>query len=263
MHDYLLPNQARARHAQVALAVVMGIELLFAVMQVWTQPVLGDFLGQEEAVWSQNFYIMLYASLACILGYLICMVFFLLWWARANANLRRLGQGIYPNESYAVVCWFIPIGGWIEPWRLYQQLVARYTGLQHQFPQHRLANAPDAGALKGIGGIWWASFVLVGVIDAILLLRGKAIGVQLIPFFLPAWVNILPGIMTILMIRQFSRVEEGVARAVRSGDFAAHLDRIDEARAEQGLQPGDAVAGWLDASESGNSAADPRDPFSD
>ena len=258
MHEQILPNQARARHVQIALLIVMGIELLFAVMQIWTRPVLGDFLGQEESVWSQSFYMLLYASMACILGYLICMVFFLLWWTRANANLRRLGRGIYPNESYAVVCWFIPVGGWIEPWRLYQQMAVRYAGLQGLFPQHKVANAPDAAALKRIGAIWWASFVLIGVVDGILLLRGKVVTAQMIPFILPAWANILPGIFAILMIRQFSRVEESVARAVRSGDYAAHLDRLEE---EWAMQPGDGVAGWREtAAEDG--VSDAEDPFS-
>lgn len=258
--EALRPNHGAALRAQAMLYVVLGVDLLSFVVYVWANTESGEGDYFDHDAFMQKFWGVGLSLGLCVVSYVISVVFFLLWFTRANANLNRLGLAIHPNTSYAAVCWFIPFANLVEPWNIYRVMADRYTRIQARFKQHAHPDAPNPLRLRRIGAWWWGSFVVITVVDGALILFSSATQLRVISTGLPPWFNILPGILAIVMIRQFSRVEQSVYKAVVSGDYARMRDLDEQKRAEEMVGKGGKPAAWYRKEEE-EQAADAADPF--
>lgn len=116
----------------------------------------GSSSGGAAAVWMADHWDTLvdltYLLQFCwVLIFVAIAVLFLMWFARAYANLRVFGH--VPHSSTAMVVWgfIIPILNWVQP----------YTMMREVW-RHSAAKLERA---KAVVGSWWISFVAMTVVD--------------------------------------------------------------------------------------------------
>lgn len=106
-------------------------------------------IAQLQIIWGGS-------ELLWILMFVITGILFLVWMARAHANLQNLGaSGLRHSPVWAVVGWFIPIANLWYPFSVMRET---WRASDPEFPHGEWRNAPSSPLIP----LWWALWIVAG-----------------------------------------------------------------------------------------------------
>jgi hypothetical protein len=205
------PNSERAKFAIISLYFMMGITVLSA-LSTFLDIVLihrarnGHFLSPEnfEMYGLQNRVVpILYDAI-----YVLCGVFFILWFTRAYKNCQLLMPNSKFNYRYwvAAVTWFVPIWNLIGPYQIATNLFDKTE--RYLVNEERMDLRPNYDIVKGW---WWALWIMSAVVMRMSSNYQTGNPLSLIgPIanFIGLLISILCAIFAIKMIRNYREMEE-------------------------------------------------------
>jgi hypothetical protein len=158
--NQLKDNTARAKQIISIFWIMLGITIINIGSLAWQYSLLLKIQADPDNFDSQtgNISDMLQAvlSLAYLVIFILCIVFFIKWFRRAYYNLHQLRwHNARYTEGWAAGSWFIPI---ISLWWPYQIMMDIWKGTQNALKE-RLGE-PQSAAIVG----WWWTFYLISSI---------------------------------------------------------------------------------------------------
>jgi Domain of unknown function (DUF4328) len=144
--------------------------------------------------------------------YMAAIVVFIRWFSLAYRNLRPLVTELRFGTGWAIGAWFVPILNLVRPKAIANDIWrASEPGADESWRQ---------GRAPGFLGLWWAVFLLAGVVDRVSS-RGyveaetveelsSATGV----FMLADGLSVVAGVLAILVVRRLTARQELHARRV-------------------------------------------------
>lgn len=212
MQDFK-PNDRRARLAILFSWIVIGLEALSLISSILQYGLLQSWLDgipYDEAAATANDLREGIVGIFVGVAYIAWIVFFLMWFYRARANLQiRLAYPLSCKPGLAVGYFFIPILNFYRPYQVVKEL---YVDTRELFVKDGLS---ETTALKtNYIGWWWALWLLSGMIENFVL-RATFRGVETIEELISvtgaqmicSGLNILLALITIIVIGDYSRVE--------------------------------------------------------
>lgn len=161
--SYLLPNQERARWVVIIFYIHIASILAFALSQWWQAGLIesGD-LTTETA--QQSDLIVGVLALAFVGTLILCIVFFIMWFRRAYANLHRLGNPesvLSFSEGWASGAWFVPFLNLVRPYHIMKEI---WNETQYNIP-----GKVEQEGLRGaeLIGWWWGTWIVSNILSNI------------------------------------------------------------------------------------------------
>jgi hypothetical protein len=151
------------------------------------------------------------AVLSSVVG-LAVIVVYLIWIYRAYSNLRALNTGFLGKftPGWAVGWWFIPFANLVMPYQVVRELYVNSAPAPTENGYPQMPNA-------SIVGLWWAAFILRGVLSwGSGLGGGRSISSLESTLYWAGVTEILAviaGILCIVIVRRIDRNQEATAAA--------------------------------------------------
>ncbi len=207
----LRPNQQRAKTASFMLSLTL-IGLILAMVVVGMQWNLfraaanGENVKLSELLFIQrlNFWV----SLTYGLLYLLAAIFFIRWFRRAYYNLNLLTSNLKYSDGMAAGAWFIPIFNFIGPYQILKELVVKSEEIIKN------ADSSYSSPLKKIHvNLYWSFFILPLILNIwsfrINMRRDIDSLIEATSYnFLAFAITFLSGVLLILIINQYAKVEQ-------------------------------------------------------
>ncbi len=158
------PNDRRAKWAIVSLYVALAGCVLFALVNVINFYILFKNHSDTPVLLEEWNTLLIAYSVGTILyaiTYLICVIFFILWFVRAYQNI----QIHLPNSRFrykpwvAVVSWFIPIWNLFGPYQIATDLFDRTE--RYLVSEDAMDLTPKYDLVKGT---WWGLWIISAII---------------------------------------------------------------------------------------------------
>lgn len=220
----ILPNQARARWAVIVFYIHIILTLAWALAQWWQAGVIeSDNLDMETAEQSDT--IVAVASLGFILSFVATIIFFLLWFRRAYANLHRLENShsiLSYSEGWAVGGWFVPFLNLVRPYTIMKEI---WNETQSNIPEKLQRDGLVGSSLIGW---WWAAWLVYNFLSNLTSRMGGEKEIADIAFGLRAGcmgaLCALPAaILAILVIQKINVFEQELYDAQQMSDPMEHF----------------------------------------
>ncbi len=149
--------------ALVALLELVSIVSDFAEIRLLTRAINGELVTRNEAQSSDDRQQLL--AIATLIATIGTGVVFLAWMHRSYRNLPALrASGLKFSPGWAVGAWFVPF---LNFWRPYE-ITAEMSRASHPDYVGDDADAWPAAPLPPYLGVWWAMWILGGVVGWIL-----------------------------------------------------------------------------------------------
>lgn len=218
--EYLRPNRQRAQQATTAFWILLGIILLSMGSNFleWQLMKSGDMTAEDLKF---NTLRQALFMLAALVIQIFCIVFFILWFRRAYANLHRLGT-LYPEHEdlWAGISWFIPIINLYRPYYIMKEI---WVETQEAYKGEGKADS------QVLLGVWWALFLSKNVVNNVAnRLRRNVFGIN--GYTKSAIVNLVGDVLTIVailvtikIIQQMIRYEMELYQGKQQFDISQHL----------------------------------------
>jgi Domain of unknown function (DUF4328) len=206
------PNKLRSENAIKTLYAVMISTVLYMGALGYTFYILTSPEGQFTDSASADVYVIIVGLAALIfsVAYILCVVFFIMWFRRAYFNLHQLvpSSKLRYSEGWAAGAWFIPIFNLFGPYQIATDLFDKTESLLVE--SNLMAKERKFHTVKGW---WWALWVFSAVISQIgsrmqdtlnmdTLIMGVFISI------LALVISIVCAYMAIKMIKNYSQMEE-------------------------------------------------------
>ncbi|NVK64188.1 MAG: DUF4328 domain-containing protein [Flavobacteriales bacterium] len=157
-------NEQRSKWAIISLYAVCGGSLIFLLSNSLNfYAIYKTENGLSFSNWEIDMLLFGYSGGMIIYGvtYLICAVFFLLWFIRSYRNIQIL----LPKSRFrykpwaAIVCWFIPVWNLFGPYHVATDLFDRTE--RYLVSENIMELRPRYDIVKGV---WWGLWIVSGVI---------------------------------------------------------------------------------------------------
>jgi hypothetical protein len=209
----LRPNKSRATTTLIFFYILLGLGILVCISG-FNQ--LRETELNRSGLRSQNSDVYFLFHLAIGVLYSLInlgtVITFLFWFRRAYYNLGQLNEGYTAyTDGWAVGAWFIPLLNLIRPVQIMSEL-ERET--QEILVKEELIQPKKTLSLIVAG--WWTLWIIYSIGSVITRFRGvkarlssslEAISQQIQSELVMMIINLLLIVLTILMIRQYSRLE--------------------------------------------------------
>lgn len=220
------PNKLRSEYAIKSLYGVIIVSALFLATTIYTLSILmspaGGFTLQSDA----DLYLVIVALSAFmyVAAYILCAVFFIMWFRRAYFNLHCLvpKSSLRYSEGWAAGAWFIPIFNLFGPYNIATDLFTKTESLL--VDANLTTKKPARHSVKGW---WWALWIISALLDQIgskmqdsfdsdIALAGVSITI------IGLLMSIVNGLVAIKMIKTYSEMEE-LIKQLETGNVAFQL----------------------------------------
>jgi len=212
----LKDNSQRANWILIAFYLMLGVTVAFIVSNLMQYSLLQRVytLAEVEANDSRQQII----ALAYYVIFILCAIFFILWFRRAYYNLQAVGVSTLHTDSWAAGSWFIPILNLYRPYQIMEEIWEQ--------TQNRINNNPHES--KVIIGLWWGGWIIGGFIDRISDRIGRentieAVQNSTLVTIAGECLSLLTLILIIVIIRKISAWEKRLAESDREIPLEDHL----------------------------------------
>lgn len=96
------------------------------------------------------------------ISYVLCYIFFILWFRRAYFNLHQVVRNLEYSEGWAAGAWFVPILNFFKPYKIMREL---YVETENYI--HRIKSDYKMKLNVTFVGIWWALWIVATILDRI------------------------------------------------------------------------------------------------
>jgi len=218
----LRPNDRRAKNAISLIWVVMVVNLLVTLLDIW-----GDLIfGQEynaDYYDEGNIPLLIFAVIVGMGGVLtigvsiISAVTFIMWFRRAYYNLHQTPIPLSYGEGWAAGAWFVPIMNLFVPYRIMKELYQKTNIIFQQNLKTCSIRLKTSNLAP-----WWTLWIITEIIDRIIF-RIVIKGVEG-PFveslsIISAVLTFICGWITIKIIKEYSAVEPYIADAFKKDNY--------------------------------------------
>lgn len=213
----LKPNQERARYAILLISIIIGIDVLLLISNIWVYYSLDNvtfspFFGRSAATAAEVTYSIL--VIIYILARIVSAITFILWFRRAYYNLHQMATVLSYAEGWAAGSWFVPFFNLAAPYEIMKDLY-RVTA---RILENR-GIVPNGNLSLKLVGWWWTVWIVSLILDRIVAylyktaesiadLKTGAIGSILL-----AVIAIVSAILAIKVIKEYSKVEPQLQEA--------------------------------------------------
>jgi hypothetical protein len=155
--------------------------------------------------------------------YIACAIAFLIWYARAYANLERLGaRGEFRSRRWAIISWFVPFVNYVVPKRVMNVI---WRASDPDLPA--VATYWESRRVSPLLHWWWAMWIVSTFVANILLrdsldsgqtpdeLVSIATGYVVIDI-----IDIVPAVLAILVVRATTNRQEERRRRYERGELS-------------------------------------------
>jgi hypothetical protein len=205
------PNDQRAKWAVIMVAVVMALDvisLLSSLMQLDLLNQLNSGLFISDEALTSNDTREQTIGILYIIAFIISGVVFIQWFRRAYYNLQlRTGNCEY-SDGWAAGAWFTPIISLFRPYQIMLELWEKTTDFINAKSN---ANLSKSSALIGV---WWLLWIVSNYIGKYIIkysFSSKTLEDYIdltVANAIDAFFSILLAVITILMIKAYSKREE-------------------------------------------------------
>jgi hypothetical protein len=149
-----------------ALADLVSLPVELRLVEFFRAVEAGEYGDQEAARTADAIDAFAFpVTIAEIVLFVAAGIAYIAWFRRARANLPRLGAvGLTRGTGWAVGAWFIPIVSLIMPKRIHDD-IWRASDPDLPWPADR--DARNHVPVPALHGVWWASFVVAGLLETI------------------------------------------------------------------------------------------------
>lgn len=218
----LRPNDKRAKNAISLIWVVMVVNLLVTLLDIWG----GIIFGQEytaDYYDEDNIPLLIYAVIVGMGGILtfgvaiISAVTFIMWFRRAYYNLHQTPIPLSYSERWAAIGWFVPIMNLFVPFQIMKDLYQKTNIIFQQNLKTCSIQLKTSNLAP-----WWILWIITEIIDRIVF-RVVIEGVEG-PFvesmsIISAVLTVICGWITIKIIKDYSAVEPYIADAFEKDNY--------------------------------------------
>ncbi len=224
------PNKLRSENAIKTLYAVMISTVLYMGALGYTFYILTSPEGQFTDSASAGVYVIMVGLTALIffVAYILCIVFFIMWFRRAYFNLHQLvpKSRLKYSEGWAAGAWFIPIFNLFGPYQIATDLFDKSESLLVE--SNLMTKEPKFHAVKGW---WWGLWIFSAVISQIGARMQDTINMDtlIIGVFmsiLALVISIVCAYMAIKMIKNYSQMEE-LLKQVDTGNATFQIKNDD------------------------------------
>lgn len=156
----ILPNEERAKNVIIVFYALMICNLLSIIsgyLQYDFLVVNGEDFTEEMAE-ENNIRQGLFALFSLII-FIICAIFFILWFRRAYHNLHKAGvKDLQFSEGWAARSWFVPFMNLVRPYRIMEEIWDE---------TQRVATGNYKTKDGSFIGIWWASWIIYNIFSQV------------------------------------------------------------------------------------------------
>jgi len=212
----LKDNSQRANWILIAFYLMLVLTIAFIASNLMQYDMMQKVYTLEEV--EANDLRQQIIALAYYLTFILCAVFFILWFRRAYYNLQAIGISTLHTDSWAAGSWFIPILNLYRPYQIMAEIWEQ--------TQNRISNNPHES--KVLIGLWWGGWVIGSIIDQISDRVGRpgtleAIESSTLLVIVSECISLITLILIILIIRKVSSWEQILANSSRDIPLEDHL----------------------------------------
>lgn len=210
--ESLRPNQQRARNAMLSLWLWVGLLSLSIFVNFWTLSKMKT-LPPEEAV-KQTAGFQYFIGFLMPLFLIAVIVFFLLWFRRAYANLHRLETvEVEHADAWAIWSWFIPIFNFFRPYNIMKEIWVKTQ------EAYKGEGKDDS---RWIVDLWWV-FFLLSLLFVYQAFTSKTPLAEVSMLLLSGAVLLVGALLAIEMLSRTRRYEEALYQSQQNYDPTQHL----------------------------------------
>ncbi|SFN08352.1 protein of unknown function [Algoriella xinjiangensis] len=157
-----------------------------------------------------------------VLSIIGTMIFFVLWFRRAYANLSRVGLSIDNNDNMAFWGFVIPFMNFVKPLKIAKEIDLKYDYLLHKFNENHVSNLNNYNILIA----WWIAYWIENVVSRIATKINydsidQALYYQKL-ILVSDVVSLVSISLTILMIKTLSRSEQELEQYLKLEELSTN-----------------------------------------
>ncbi|WP_180754527.1 DUF4328 domain-containing protein [Hymenobacter sp. DG01] len=158
-----------AGRGQMAYTVFLGLSLFSLAFAAFSMA-YATYLRQTDFSSTTVEILSIFQSLGTITQFILLIlsiVVFMRWLRRAYYNLAATGFETNYADNQAVIAWFLPVMSMYRPYRITREVWQVTQGL-----------GTGVGSSHGLLRLWWALFLLRGLLGLLITFLGKGVGVE-------------------------------------------------------------------------------------
>lgn len=200
-------NLKRKNNVILSFYIALGTSLLSFFVGIYYYIELEKFVNSEVEDISVIEGIYGITGIMQGISIIATMIFFVLWFRRAYANLKRVGLSIENNDNMAFWGFVIPIINFVKPLKIAKEIDLKYDYLLHKFNENHHSNPNNYSILTA----WWIVYWVDNIVTRIATKYNLSSLEQILDnrkiMLFSDVVSLISILLTILMIKTLSKSE--------------------------------------------------------
>lgn len=155
-------NTQRAKNLIIVFAILFVLNIISIISDLLQYTMLQSIEGFTIEEAESNDIRQRIIAFITLGVYVLCYVFFILWFRRAYYNLHQVVKYLEYTEGWAAGAWFVPIMNFFRPYQIMKEL---YVETENYLSKVKTDYVKRLNVT--FVGIWWALWIIASLLERI------------------------------------------------------------------------------------------------
>lgn len=155
-------NSQRAKYIIIFFSILFTLNIAAIVSDLLQYSLINSIDGYTIEEAELNDLRQQIIGVLTFISYILCYIFFILWFRRAYFNLHQVVKNLEYSEGWAAGAWFVPIVNFFKPYKIMREL---YVETENYI--YRIKSDYKMKLNVTFVGIWWFLWIVSTILDRI------------------------------------------------------------------------------------------------